>query len=536
MDVNSSLVKETSSSINYGSRFPEWRPDNKTISDYSSCHKGNLVAEGNITIIGPTTINSLTNFLIQVKVTGFKQAQGAAIVIGFNILDKNNSLFEATTLFQSSIQVDGYGNSEAIVFSFMSPQNSGNYSLLVYAVHGARNDYFYYLSKTIDIEITQVVDIIPPVINDLLVNDKSYTTNMTIQGQTSLKANVTDKNLSTVKYTIDNITIISMELNPDSQLFEANLSSNSFPGTSVKMTIIAFDKGNNNASKSYLFTINNTGSLPNSDIITFKIDRTIIINDGQIDPIWEDIPSTTIPEFGPNGFIKTVQDSSHLYTLLAYDPQMTWISVEFNVSKTDPDYMASGTKGWIFGTGTNDNYYGEYYFEGTGSTIQKDTKNVLFFQVITKNNLNYIEAARLLDTKNSDTKDFEFTLSKEFTVVFASNVHHTDKHKVLTWSITDQYFTKGNNTIDTISSKEESPLTMGQISDIIFVVSLMIVIVTIFMHFSLRVISKPIKHEKRIVYSDKIPNQPDSISLLKTFIGKQRQNIFKSVARLKKKN
>lgn len=217
---------------------------------------------------------------------------------------------------------------------------------------------------------------------------------------------------------------------------------------------------------------------------------------------------------------------------MAYESSMTWISVEFNVSSSNPDFMGAGTYGWVFGTGASNDYYGDYYFVGTGDSPQRNTKDVVFFDTITQGSLNYVETARLLEIKDNDGFDFEFTKAQTFTAVFASNVHHTDDHKVLSWIITD------------LAPSGQSPqpqpriaptINLQQVSDGVFVFSVVIVIVTVFIHISLRVVSKPIKHERRIVYTNKIPNHPGSIPLIKQFLTTQKKKIFKPKAKVEKK-
>ena len=88
---NSSLVIKTDSSLNKGNQFPNWRPDTQALTDAgcSSCHSNlnNAVGAGTIDISGITSIETLTGFNLQVKVTGFSQAQSDMIVMGLNEVD-----------------------------------------------------------------------------------------------------------------------------------------------------------------------------------------------------------------------------------------------------------------------------------------------------------------------------------------------------------------------------------------------------------------------------------------------------------------
>jgi hypothetical protein len=345
---------------------------------------------------------------------------------------------------------------------------------------------------------------------------------MTIQGTTTIKTNVTDNFLSTVKYTVDNNTYTDMSYNSISTLYEANISSNSFSGNSIVLTIFADDKGGNNATKSYLLNLNNTGLLPNADIITYKVENSINLDDQEVDQEWSDVSETSIAEFGTGGFIKSIQDGMYLYTLMAFESSLNWISVEMNVSESGSSFMNSGQDGWVFGTGNSANYYGDYYFSGMSSSPQKDSRDDVFYEVIEKDGLTYIESARLLNTQDTSGKDFEFTTGQTFNVVFASNVHHTGDHQIMSWIITDISPTAGKPNDGVIPNLKQA-FNLQEISDIVFVLSFVIVLVTVFMHISLRVVSRPITHEKRIIYTDKIPNQPTSTSLIKNFLFKSKQ-------------
>ena len=273
---------------------------------------------------------------------------------------------------------------------------------------------------------------------------------------------------------------------------------------------------------------------PTADIVTYKVDQAILVDDGEVDSVWDSIPQTSISEFGTGGYIKSVQDGTYLYTLMAYESSMKWIGVEFNISAKNPDYMATGTDGWIFGTGTSQNYYGDYNFVGTGDSPQRNTKDLVFFDTIVKDSMTYIETARLLESNDTTSNDFEFYTGETFTAVFASSTYHTNDHTVLTWAITDNSPT-GVNSNPNPTPKIGTSINLQQVSDAVFVFSVVIVLVTVFIHISLRVVSKPITHEKRIVYSNKIPNHPGSIVLIKTFLKGQKNKIFKPKPKMEKK-
>ena len=139
-----------------------------------------------------------------------------------------------------------------------------------------------------------------------------------------------------------------------------------------------------------------------------------------------------------------------------------------------------------------------------------------------------------METNDSTSNDFEFYTGETFTAVFASSTYHTNDHAVLTWAITDVPPTGANNSTG-ITPRIAPTINLQQVSDAVFVFSVVIVLVTVFIHISLRVVSKPITHEKRIVYSNKIPNHPGSIVLIKTFLKGQKNKIFKPKPKMEKK-
>lgn len=441
MCLNINIVNETNSSFNHGTSFDQWRPDSKALSaaGCDSCHNDltTSVGSGALNLTTVSTINASTSFTLQAQTTGFTQAKSDIIVIGFNSLDANNSLFSVkgqtnNVDYWSSISVDASGNSQPENFTLTAPSTAGTYHLLAYAVHAKTTAAFYYIPKQITIQVT------------------ASSTNV---------------------------------------------------------------------------------SLPTADIITYKINQAILIDDGQIDPAWSNVQATPISEFGSNGYIKSVQDGTYLYTLLVYDSSYSWIAVEFNVSQSNPNYMEAGTDGWVFGTGQNVNFYGDYQYVGQ-STPVRDTSDLVFFSNVTQNGLTYIETARLLVQPDNDSQDIQFHVGNTYTAVFASSADHEVSHKVMTWAITDVAPTGG---VIPPQAKIQPGITMQQISDFVFVISVVIVLVTVVIHISLRVVSKPITHEKRIVYSSGIPNHPGSINLMKTFLKGQKNKIFKPKAKTEPK-
>lgn len=530
--LNSTLTDPVDSKTNYNFYFDQWRPNNTTMTSATcDCHvvTGNsatvIYGQGTIDVQGPTTIDALTQFDLAFKTSGFTNAQSNQITFGFNRIDNDNALFTSNqTDYKTGISIDTSGNSNYVNFTLTSPITPGNYSINLYTVYGKSGADFYYLNKTVDITVTQVVDTIPPVIHSVFVNNEPYTSGMQIRGNTSIEANVTDDYLSSVQYTIDNSTYNQMTLNGTSGLYQAYVDTSAISGTSTVLTILALDKGGNNATDSLYLLLNNTGLLPSTDIITYKVDQSIVMNDQKVDPIWAEVSETHVAEFGTNGFIKTVQDGKYIYTLLAYDSSYSWIAIDFNVNSSS-ELMAKDTDAWVFGTYGSAPYYGDYYFTGLNILPNKDKINDVFYEVIPQTDgYTYIETARLLDTGDSAGHDFIFSTGQTFNVAFASSADHLGTHQILSWAVTNVAPGSGNPN-PTTPANLASSLNLGQISDFVFVLSVGIVVVTVLMHIALRVVSRPITHEKRIIYTNKIPNQPTSISVIKNFIFKSKKKI-----------
>ena len=162
--LNSSLVNISDSSLSYASRFGDWRPDNQTIASSCGCHndKGTTVkGSGRIDVSVNASVSASSDFNLQTKVSDFTQAAGDDVVIGLNPLDNNNTLFTDGSVVRGTTAVDGSGNSNFASLALTAPQTVGNYSLLLYALHGAHNSQdvaFTYLSKVVNLEVTQAIN------------------------------------------------------------------------------------------------------------------------------------------------------------------------------------------------------------------------------------------------------------------------------------------------------------------------------------------------------------------------------------------
>ncbi|MHA2365853.1 MAG: hypothetical protein ACXAC7_17980 [Candidatus Hodarchaeales archaeon] len=242
-----------------------------------------------------------------------------------------------------------------------------------------------------------------------------------------------------------------------------------------------------------------------NEIITYKSNNSISVSDGVIDPLWDSYSPIEISEFGSGGFIKTSQNGFYLSVIIGYESTIKWISLEFDVA-TD-DCMVDGHDGWTFGTGYDVTYSGDGYFVGLDEPID-DIRNDIFYEMIEGTPLNHIEIVRVLDPKDSDGYDAVFNLTNTVKVQFAgSGEYHKGSHDIYSWTLSNNAPPGGTGTVPT-NGGSDSSIDTGELSDIVFIFSVVMVFVTVFIHGVLRVISRPIKHEKRIVRVDKLPSQP----------------------------
>jgi hypothetical protein len=381
---------------------------------------------------------------------------------------------------------------------------------------------FNFLVKDLTIDVKPVLDTDPPVIESVYINSVKYTQNMVLRGDVLVEVNVSDENLARVEYSFDNITFNLMELDNTSNLYRKKLHSTEFTEEEI-LFIKATDQASNFVLDKYIFTINNSGLLPDVDLLSFKISKSINLMDGLVDPIWEEYPKLPIPEYGSTGYVQSFHDETYVYFLLAYENDITWVSIEFSVSDESTSFMNENNDAWTFGSGEFD-YFGDGYMRGSTTYPENDEQKDVFFNKIEMegNSLIYIEVMRLMDTGDVSGRDIVFNHDSTVNLVFASNIHHTDEHKKYSFTFTDL------NPSNIQASEENTEqggtiLSVKEISDFVFVSSFVIVIVTVFIHGALRVVSKPIKHEKRVIRTDRLPNQPGSKELIKKFLFQRKK-------------
>ena len=236
----------------------------------------------------------------------------------------------------------------------------------------------------------------------------------------------------------------------------------------------------------------------------------ISISDGKVDELWDDYSQFFVSEFGTGGYIKTAQNGFYIFVLIAFQPSISWVSFEFDAVPGQNDHMKDGHDGWTFGLFTDDSndmeFYGDGYFIGASGSPENDLRNDIFFEAFEDDSLRYVEMIRPLDTLDIDGRDVVFNNTAIIDIQFASDAPgaHKSDHDVYTWAISD-LTPSGGVVLPPSGNGNSNP---GELSDIVFVFSFTLVVFSVLIHGALRVVSRPIKHDKRIVYTDRLPNQP----------------------------
>ncbi|OLS22457.1 MAG: hypothetical protein HeimC3_30900 [Candidatus Heimdallarchaeota archaeon LC_3] len=498
--------------LNDSPSFAKWREISGDIADSCFCHSPPLVnnlGNGSITVTASNQVFTNLDYIVTFSISGFIEAQDEEVAIGFIEDYENNSDFlfgdEARSAPDIPINSSGGTNNVAIV-TLKAPDTIGNYTLKAHAVNSVLDEGFNFINKIFNVEVIQAPDSEPPTINSILFNDEVFSNGSEIGGQYLVEVDVSDDYLAGVKFNFNETGDIEMTLNSSTSLYYSELSTFGLSNGQASLLVTAYDSNSNEATVKFNFEVNNTGIGPNADIISWFINEVISISDSKIDEIWEDVNPLFISELGSEGFVKSSQNGFFLYVLLAYDSSYNWISVEFDAISGDENHMLEGHDGWTFGNSTtiDREYLDDGYFTGADEHPKSDFRNDLLYEIFAKGSLTYVEIIRPLDTKDVNGYDVIFNDSTIINVQFASSKSHFNGHTVYTWILTDLSAAGG-----TVTPPPDTPSSNpAELSDIVFVFSFTLVVFSVLIHGALRVISRPIKHEKRIVYTDRLPNQP----------------------------
>jgi hypothetical protein len=507
---------ETEARLFYDTRFDEWREDNASIitsCDNTGCHgdpdSGNIVGSGSLTVYNGTAYAGGI-YDVNIGVNGYIEGQGKPVAIGFIKVYENNSLFldNAEDIHEVTPNLDGSGNLINQTISLKAPAQLGNYKLKVHALFTEGDSLIYYINATFDVTVEAALDQVAPVINQVLIDGESVSTTEQYGGTYTVEVNATDESPPIgVKFSIANSDYVDLISNGTTSFYEGELSTFSVPEGTVDLVINAIDSFSNEINSTFSIKINNTGVGPDADIVAFFSKDLISISDSMIDELWDDFPKLFVSEFGATGYIQSGQNGFYVFVLLAYESDINWISIEFDALPSQDNHMLDGHDGWTFGLGaTSRQYMGDGYFTGGSGEPEDDFRDDIIFETFVSeaDGLTYVEMIRPLNTNDPDGHDVIFNSTTVFNVQFASSSSHlgTD-HTIYTWMISDLTPSGG-----TVTPPPEDNSNPGELSDIVFVFSFTMVLFTGFVHAVLRVVSRPIKHDKRIVQVDRLPDQP----------------------------
>lgn len=509
-----------SGGVLFGNSFDDWRPTNQTLinNGCDGCHDSGIApGSGSLNLDLPDDpIYTLESFDVSSSVTGFVEAASDDIVVGFNVLDDDNSDFTTETVFENGVDVGGSGNSGTVTVGLTAPSTPGNYTLKAYAVWAQTGDVMYYLVGSVDVEVMQVMDTTPPdfavtcvdstttakpglPLNVACVDNKGFENNTEVSGKVLIHTNVSDENIASVRYKIADDPLKDMLLDPSSGLYATEVNTILYPDGKTSMVIVATDLGGNQNSITLILNIQNAGQLPSTDIITYKVSNLISITDQAVDEIWEDISPTYIPEFGSGGYIKTTHNDFYIFALLAYDPSYTWVSIEFSALEGESNHMLDGHDTWSFMTDAD--YDGDGYFVGASGNPVPDSRQDLIYEKFedTAEGLMIVEVLRPLDTNDPEGYDVVFNQTGVYNVQFASNVHHKSAHDVFTWALTDQGPSGGSQ--NTPPPPNGNSLSLTDVSNVVFTLTGVSIISIIIAHFAIRVKARPVDKPSRVVES-----------------------------------
>ncbi|MHA1991762.1 MAG: hypothetical protein ACW981_14715 [Candidatus Hodarchaeales archaeon] len=499
------------------SRFNEWREDNTSIANTcNACHgdpSGNFPGSGTLTVFANNQATTSLTFDVDVTITGFTEAQGNDVTIGFIDVYENNSFFldGGNDIHNSDVAVDPSGDlvvqNETV--QLIAPSSPGNYSLKVHAIYTdtATDDYFWYINKTFDIEVVQPVDSDPPVIENVWMNGTTLTNNTKVGGEFLLRVNVTDPNLASVKYSLNGSDFEDLNQEGTTTIYNKTIDVSKLNNGSLSLFINAKDAVNNQANMTFNLLVENFGV--SADIISYSTDKLISISDGVVDEIWDDFQAEKlfVSEFGSGGFILTAQNGFYIFALIVYESSNTWVSIEFDALPDTDNHMLDGHDGWTFGLGaTQRQYVGDGYFIGGSGEPEDDFRDDILFETFEDESMTYVEMIRPFDTSDPDGHDVVFNSTAILDVQFASSSSHIGTgHNIYSWTISE--LTPSGGTVEPPPDDTGSS-NPGELSDIVFVFSFTLVLATGLVHAGLRVVSRPIKHDKRIVQVDRLPDQP----------------------------
>jgi hypothetical protein len=233
--------------------------------------------------------------------------------------------------------------------------------------------------------------------------------------------------------------------------------------------------------------------------IASKVNSSLNLNDGQIDPFWSEISTyQNISEFGEGGLVKFSNNGSHLFSLIVYPQNNDWVSIEF---EPEPEAcMANLNDGWSFYVEQNPDQVEARDIKFKGVTMpDTDAQTDLSIEAIFNNSMVYVELVRQFDTGDIDGLDVLFYNGSVNMMQFASKDDHIGFHEDFYILITDKLVGVGSETpvIDIPVGAN-----LGQIKFILLGVTPLGILIFIGLHAIRRVFTNPIEHKYNRVVTD----------------------------------
>ncbi len=209
----------------------------------------------------------------------------------------------------------------------------------------------------------------------------------------------------------------------------------------------------------------------------------VIIGDGKLSPIWEEVKTFTVASYGENGLIASVHSNNFVYFLIQFDLTMDWVAIQLDSdNSSDPENfdpatmepMAAGDDMWVFGT-TSIGVFGDANSHGQAPPfVTPDDQDDLFWEEIIINDTSgaqiakAIEVGRALDTGDTAGRDAVFTTSYNVSMYFASNEFHRPDSNIAYAKFVLSGLEIGGNTTDTGGDTDVKPQEDNKISATVY--------------------------------------------------------------------
>ena len=237
--------------------------------------------------------------------------------------------------------------------------------------------------------------------------------------------------------------------------------------------------------------------------------------DGIIDEGWVDVAQQDLSTaFGEGGYAKFANNATHLFTLLRATTSHSWLSIEFDY---DPaGCMGSQHDGWAIYIDGSTVEARDILFDGTIMPTT-DSQNDLVAEAVVTGGLIDIEIVRPFSTGDTVGADIEIANETLTFITFASDADHFGARENFYLSIKYYDLPEGAAIPVDAALSLDIPITFdwNPIKKNILLGAVIFVGVFMHVHYSIRVIHRPLNHGSRIVDSNH--NAPKVLDRLTEF-------------------